>query len=155
MQWLVSDRITTVAALTANVASTAIETEDAAVLSFRMGRCGLVGTLNAGYYVIEGGKQTQIRLWGSAGWFHLELDGREQPLRWQSGHPDAPHGEQAWCWEPTDGYRDLAIEAVRFACGKGPPPITTAESLAALRAVFAGYAAAESGQTQEVACVAG
>ena len=39
---------------------------------------GLIGTLNAGYYVIDGGKQTQIRLWGRSGWFHLELDGRPQ-----------------------------------------------------------------------------
>jgi predicted dehydrogenase len=103
------------------------------------------------YYVVEGGKHTQLRLWGSLGWFHLELDGRERPLRWQSDHPDAPDGEQIFEWERRDGYRDLTAAAVAFAAGAGAPPITTKESRAALRAVFAGYTAAESGTTQRVA----
>ena len=103
------------------------------------------------YYVVQGGKHTQLRLWGSLGWFHLELDGRERPLRWQSDHPDAPDGEQIFEWERRDGYRDLTAAAVAFAAGAGPPPITTNESRAALQAVFAGYAAAESGISQRVA----
>ena len=103
------------------------------------------------YYVVQGGKHTQLRLWGSRGWFHLELDGRERPLRWQSDHPDAPEGEQVFEWERRDGYRDFTHMAVAFAVGTGPPPITTNESRAALQAVFAGYAAAGSGTTQHVA----
>ena len=127
LQWLVGDVITDVAALTANVGGSAIENEDAACVSFRMGKCGLMGTLNAGYYVIEGGKQTQLRLWGSKGWFHLELDGREQPLRWQSNHADAPDGEQVYEWETADGYADLTAACVAYACGVAPAPITTGE----------------------------
>ena len=164
---------------------------------------------------MQGGKHTQLRLWGSRGWFHLELDGRERPLRWQSDHPDAPDGEQVFEWyllehssslvlthmhdimmqpscmtrfqrsktvllllllllprhawvsnrtliihgwagetpndrERSDGYKDLTAAAVAFAAGAGLPPITTGESLAAMRAVFAGYAAAESGTTQHI-----
>jgi hypothetical protein len=68
-----------------------------------MSKTGLVGTLNAGYYCVDGGKQCQIRLWGSAGWFHLELDGRPRPLRWQSSHPDAPRGEQEFEWDDKVG----------------------------------------------------
>ena len=102
------------------------------------------------YYVVQGGKHTQLRLWGSLGWFHLELDGRERPLRWQSDHPDAPAGEQIFEWERRDAYRDFTAAAVAFAAGAGPPPITTSESRAVLRAVFACYAAAESGTTQRV-----
>eukprot|EP01045_Picozoa_sp_COSAG04_P026329 COSAG04_NODE_3635_length_2655_cov_2.605634_3_plen_84_part_00 len=49
-----------------------------------------MGTLNAGYYVTDGGKHCQLRLWGSSGWFHFELDGRPRPLVWQSNHPSAP-----------------------------------------------------------------
>ena len=55
-----------------------------------MARTGLMGTLNAGYYVTDGGKHCQLRLWGSSGWFHFELDGRPRPLVWQSNHPSAP-----------------------------------------------------------------
>ena len=43
LQWLVGDTITDVAALTANVGGSAIENEDAACVSFRMGRSGLMG----------------------------------------------------------------------------------------------------------------
>jgi|EP01047_Picozoa_sp_COSAG01_P036456 predicted dehydrogenase len=42
LQWLLGDTISAVAALTANVGSSKIETEDSAVLSFRM-QCGLQG----------------------------------------------------------------------------------------------------------------
>ena len=60
------------------------------VLWAGMARTGLMGTLNAGYYVTDGGKHCQLRLWGSSGWFHFELDGRPRPLVWQSNHPSAP-----------------------------------------------------------------
>jgi len=51
-----------------------------------------------------------------------------------------------------DGYAYTAfVRAVARACGSAaPPPVTTAESLAALRMVFAAYRAAESGQAQPV-----
>ena len=112
-----------------------------------------VGTLTTGYFAVDGGPANQIRLWGSRGWVHWELvhDGAERPLRWQSNHPDAPAGEQSWDWESPDGYQELTVAAVEFARGLGPPPLTTAESRAAMRVVFAGYAAAESGSTQRVA----
>jgi predicted dehydrogenase len=153
LQWLLGDRIGGVAALTANVVSDRIENEDATVLSFRMAGSGLVGTLNAGYYAVDGGPANQIRLWGSRGWLHwqLGLGGGEWPLRWQSNHRDAPAGEQSWEWEFPDGYKELTVAAVRFARGLGPPPITTADSRAAMRVVFAAYTAAESGSTQLVA----
>ena len=64
---------------------------------------------------------------------------------------DAPAGEQSWDWESPDGYQELTVAAVEFARGLRPPPLTTAESRAAMRVVFAGYAAAESGSTQRVA----
>ena len=51
----------------------------------------------------------------------------------------------------ADGYNDLVVAAVDGALGKGPMPMETAESLAALRAVFGGYAAASSGREQAVA----
>jgi hypothetical protein len=53
-------------------------------------------------------------------------------------------------WEKVDGYADLTGACVAFACGEGEAPITTCESRAALRAVFAGYDAAASGMTQTV-----
>ena len=159
IQWLVGDTLSAVTCLTANVTGAPLENEDAAVLSFQMENTGLVGTLNTGYYVIQGGKQCSIRLWGSEGWFFLELDGREAGprLQWQTNYDD-DSGVQTWEEPPpaaggskADGYRDLTVAAVRFANGRGPPPMRTSESRAVMRAVFAGYAAAESGRTQRIA----
>ena len=56
---------------------------------------------------------------------------------------------EEFCIQNDDMCRTAAC--VAYACGKGEPPITTGESRAALRSVFAGYAAAASGMTQRVA----
>lgn len=149
IQHLLGSPIGEINGFTENVGGEPIQVEDSAVLSFRFAN-GANGTLNTGYY-LQRSKQTEIRIWGSAGWLELKLHER-QPLRWYSTQPGQPSEVQTFDYAGEAGLYTLffadAIEAIR----KGTrPPITTAESLRALRVVFAGYEAAESGRTQTVA----
>ena len=93
LQYLIGDRIVRVSAICENVGGQPIEVEDAAVVSFRCQK-GLVGTLNTGYY-LDRGYQNQIRVWGSKGWFHLDLPSGA-PLKWYSTHSEAPRGIQSF-----------------------------------------------------------
>ena len=120
LQYLTGDRIDRISALCENVGGQPIDVEDAAVVTFRI-RGGLVGTLNAGYY-LDRFYQNQIRLWGSKGWMHLDLPSGE-PLKWYSTHPDAPRGVQLFYYQddpqlvrnPDPGRRG-------FHAGAGPAP---------------------------------
>ena len=149
LQYLIEDRIDRISALCENVGGQPIDVEDAAVVTFRM-RGGLVGTLNAGYY-LDRSKQNQIRLWGSKGWMHLELTSGE-PLKWYSTHPEAPRGVQFFPYQdnPTQRYGSLVHAAVDFARGQAPPPMTAEECLHLMRVVFAAYRSAETGRTQDL-----
>ncbi len=149
LQYLIEDRIDRISALCENVGGQPIEVEDAAVVAFRM-RGGLVGTLNAGYY-LDRSKQNQIRLWGSKGWMHLELTSGE-PLKWYSTHPDAPRGVQLFYYQdnPNRRYGTLIQAAVDFTRGQAPPPMTAEECLHLMRVIFAGYRSAETGRTQDL-----
>ena len=149
LQYLIEDRIDRISALCENVGGQPIEVEDAAVVAFRM-RGGLVGTLNAGYY-LDRSKQNQIRLWGSKGWMHLELTSGE-PLKWYSTHPDAPRGVQLFYYQDNSNrrYGTLIQAAVDFTRGQAPPPMTAQECLHLMRVIFAGYRSAETGRTQDL-----
>ena len=149
LQYLIEDRIDRISALCENVGGQPIDVEDAAVVAFRM-RGGLVGTLNAGYY-LDRSKQNQIRLWGSKGWMHLELTSGE-PLKWYSTHPDASRGGQLFPYQDDSShrYRTLIHAAVDFARGLAPPPMTAEECLHLMRVVFAAYRSAETGRTQDL-----
>lgn len=131
-----------------NVGGQPIEVEDSAVVCFRFAS-GATGTLNTGYY-LDAGKQSEIRVWGSHGWLRLEHLER-RPLQWYSTRPDARRGVQQFEYAGEAGLYSLffqdAIDAVRHGT---PPPISTRESLRALRTVFSAYRAVESGRTQTV-----
>ena len=148
LQYLIEDRIDRISALCENVGGQPIEVEDAAVVTFRM-RGGLVGTLNAGYY-LDRFYQNQIRLWGSKGWMHLDLPSGE-PLKWYSTHPDAPRGVQLFYYQDDPNlYGTLIQTAVDFTRGQAPPPMTAEECLHLMRVIFAGYRSAETGRTQDL-----
>ena len=55
-------------------------------------------------------------------------------------------------WKPTEpaGYTPWVQHVVRAAIGLEKPILSPNESLQALRVVFAGYRAAETGRTQVV-----
>ena len=148
LQYLIGDRIDRISALCENVGGQPIDVEDAAVVTFRM-RGGLVGTLNAGYY-LDRFYQNQIRLWGSKGWMHLDLPSGE-PLKWYSTHPDAPRGVQLFYYQDDPNlYGTLIQAAVDFTRGQAPPPMTAEECLHLMRVIFAGYRSAETGRTQDL-----
>jgi predicted dehydrogenase len=151
IQFLTGDRIDRITSLCENVGGQPIEVEDAAVVSFRLSK-GLVGTLNTGYYLDED-YQNQVRVWGSKGWFHLDLPYGET-VKWYSTHPEAPRGVQFFQYQddpnPPYLYGPLVQEAVDAALGLSQPPMTAQECLHLMRVIFAGYRAAETGRTQEV-----
>lgn len=148
IQQLLGESITEIHCFTQNVGGQPIDVEDSAVLSFRFAS-GATGTHNTGYY-LDRGKQSEIRIWGSQGWMRVaHLEG--EPLEWYSTRPGEP--QEIRKFEYSDSrlmyhlfFQD-AIDAIRSG---GAPPISTAESLRALRVVFAGYEAAKTGQAQKI-----
>ena len=148
IQYLFSDPIQQVAAFCENVGGQPIEVEDAAVVSFRC-RSGMVGTLNAGYY-LDRGYHNQVRVWGSTGWFHVDLPSGE-PMQWHSTHRNAPKGVQEFYYAgEAGGYVVMMQQAIDAALGQAEPPITGPECLQVLKVIFAAYRAAETGTTQQV-----
>ena len=148
IQQLLDDPIREINGFTQNVGGQPIRVEDSAVLSFRFAN-GATGTHNTGYY-LDHGKQSEIRIWGSHGWLRLaHLEG--QPLKWYSTKSGSPKEIQTFKYTDTREMYHLffqdAIDAIR---GGTPPPITTSESLRALRVVFAAYKAVATGRTQQL-----
>ncbi len=148
IQMLMGDSIREINAFCQNVGGQPIEVEDAAVVNFRF-PSGMIGTLNTGYY-LDRGKQTQIRIWGAQGWLHLDLIAKK-PLEWYSTHPKAPRGVQQYHYKDEGGlYQRFFQDAIDAIIQDSDPPITSDESLRALKVVFSGYRAAQSGSTQTV-----
>ena len=146
IQYLVGDSIREVTGFCQNVGGQPIEVEDAAVVNFRFPG-GMIGTLNTGYY-LDQGKQLQISVWGSHGWLRLDFRATT-PLTWYATHPEAPRSVQQFD-DTAGGYQPFFQEAINAALGKTEWPITSSESLRALKVVFAAYRAAQSGMTQTV-----
>ncbi len=148
IQHLLDDPIQEINGFTQNVGGQPIRVEDSAVVSFRFAS-GATGTHNAGYY-LDRGEQSEIRIWGSHGWLRLaHLEG--EPLQWYSTKPGAPRGTQTFKYTDTREMYHLFFQDAIDAIRKGtPPPITTGESLRALRVVFAAYEAVATGRTQQV-----
>ncbi len=148
IQHLLDDPIQEINGFTQNVGGQPIRVEDSAVVSFRFAS-GATGTHNTGYY-LDRGKQSEIRIWGSHGWLRLaHLEG--EPLQWYSAKPGAPRGIQTFKYTDTREMYHLFFQDAIDAIRKGtPPPITTGESLRALRVVFAAYEAVATGRTQQV-----
>jgi len=148
IQHLLDDPIQEINGFTQNVGGQPIRVEDSAVVSFRFAS-GATGTHNAGYY-LDRGKQSEIRIWGSHGWLRLaHLEG--EPLQWYSTKPGAPRGIQTFKYTDTREMYHLFFQDAIDTIRKGTsPPITTGESLRALRVVFAAYEAVATGRTQQV-----
>lgn len=133
---LIGDDVAEVAAFTATLGGAPVAIEDAAALALRFAG-GSLGTLTSGYY-LEAGYQSHLRIWGSAGW--LALDAGTDPVLQVQRRGTAV----ANVTPPRSGdvYAALVTAAAAAALGTGDPPISTAESLRAVRTVFAGYEAA-------------
>jgi predicted dehydrogenase len=131
-----------VAGFTANVGGQSLGVEDSAAAALHFDN-GMLGTLTSGYY-LDRGYHSHLKLWGSTGWLHLQPM-EDQPLRWSS--TQGPNAGQIQTWtgdkEPR-GYTPFVRAAVQACANLTPPPITSQESLRALRTVFAVYSAAET-----------
>lgn len=134
--------ITQITGFTGNVGGQPLDTEDSAAVALRFAN-GTFGTLTSGYYV-DRGKQAFLKFWGANGWLEIQPDRTGSPLEWQTnGQPvqrTTPSG--------AGGYTPWVQHVVRVALGAEAPVLTARESLQALRVVFAGYKAAETGRTQ-------
>ncbi|MEM7012749.1 MAG: Gfo/Idh/MocA family oxidoreductase [Verrucomicrobiota bacterium] len=148
IQQLLDEPIVEISGFTNNVGGQPIGVEDSAVVSFKF-ESGVTGVHNTGYY-LNRGKQSEIRIWGSDGWLRLaHLEG--EPLEWLSTKGDRPNLVQTFEYDDRllmyHQFFQEAIDAIRT---DGEPPISTAESLRALRVVFAAYEAVETGKTQKI-----
>jgi len=148
IRFLTGDNITQVCGFCRNVGGQPIEVEDASVVSMVFSS-GMVGTLNTGYY-LDRGYANLVALWGSEGWFRFEPR-LPSALTWYSTANAASRGIQRLPeMEPVNIYDRTLQAAIDFTRGLRPPYMTTTDSVAALRVVFAAYRAAETGITQKV-----
>jgi len=144
--YITGSPITQVAGFTGNVGGQPIDTEDSAAVALKFAN-GTFGTLTSGYY-IDRDKHMFIKVWGSDGWLEIHRDRPENPLEWSSYKQP---GIQRMKPTPQGGYTPWVNHVVRAALGMEPAVLTANESLHALRVVFAGYKAAETGRTQSIA----
>jgi len=137
-------KITQIAGFNGNVGGQPIDTEDSAAVALKFAN-GTFGTLTSGYYV-DKGKELFFKFWGANGWLEIHHDRPEAPLEWQvNGQP-----VQRLKPKPPGGYTPWVQHVVRASLGLESPVLTANESLHALKVVFAGYKAAETGRTQTI-----
>ena len=132
----------------ANIGGQPISTEDSAVATLRFSN-GMLGTLNSGYY-LDRGYHTQIRIWGSNGWVNLDSTG-EPKMTWSEA--TGPRAGQVQIFEaPTEprGYSPFAGHVVSAIARNTIPPVSTQDSLNALRTVFGIYKAAATGRATTI-----
>jgi predicted dehydrogenase len=141
--------IVKVAGFTANVGGQPLDVEDSAAAALLFDN-GSLGTITSGYY-LDKGYHSHLKIWGSAGWLHLEPM-QPVPLRWST-----TTGEQAGKVQEFTGSKDprgygpFVLQAIEACRTTSDPPIGTSDSLRAVNTVFAIYRAAATGQAVEAA----
>lgn len=135
----------------ANVGGQPISAEDSAVATLHFSN-GMLGTLNSGYY-LDTGYQTQIRIWGSKGWLNLDSTGAVKMTWYENTGPKAKQLQTLDSPTEPRGYSPFVAQAVTAISHSTAPPITTQESLNALRTVFGIYEAAETGKLVQTGSV--
>jgi len=142
--FLTGTAITQTTGAIANVGGQPVSAEDSAVATLRFSN-GMLGTLNSGYY-LDAGYHTQIRIWGSKGWLNLDPIG-EQKMTWYEN--TGANSKQLQVFDrPIDprGYSPFVAQVVTAIANDATPPVTTQESLNAIRTVFGIYEAAATGR---------
>ncbi len=145
--YITGSKVQQVAGFTGNVGGQPIDTEDSAAISMRFEN-GTLGTLTSGYY-LDRSKQLFFKIWGSHGWVEVNHQ-TPNPLEWFSTKDARPAVKRFTGATTPSGYTPFVGHVIRSAMGLEAPPLTTDDSLHALRTVFAAYRAAESGKTQRV-----
>ncbi len=134
-----------------NIGGQPITVEDSAVATLRFSN-GMLGSLNSGYY-LDSSYHTQIRIWGSKGWMNLDSIGSPK-LTWYEN--EGAKAKQLQTFEESTeprGYSPFVARVITAVARNSAPPITTQESLNALRTVYGIYKAAETGSATKTAAV--
>lgn len=149
--YLTGQPITEVTGAVANAGKQPITVEDSAVATLRFEK-GILGTINSGYY-LNSGYHTQIRIWGSNGWLNLDSVGADKMTWYENTGPNAKQVQKFE--DPTEprGYSPYVEQVVSAIANDKAPPITTTESLNAIRTVFAIYQASETGSATKTAAL--
>jgi len=142
--YLTGSRIRQVAGFTSNVGGQPLDIEDSAVVAMRFDN-GTNGTLTSAYF-LDRGYHSFIKIWGSQGWLCVQKH-TDNPLEWYT-NSEKKIQRYTGPLEPS-GYTPFVGHVVRASLGAAPP-LTTDDSVLALKAVFAAYRAAESGATQDI-----
>ncbi len=144
--YLTGSRVNEVAGFIGNAGGQPIDVEDSAAAALRFDN-GSLGTLTSGYYV-DKGYHSQIKIWGADGWLELRMHGAPAPLSWYL-NKDGTVKQYQGLREPT-GYGPFVRHMVRAAAGIEQAVLNAEDCRHVLRAVFATYRAAATGQTQKV-----
>ena len=147
IMYLTESKIVEAAGFAGIVGGQPLKVEDSAAMAVRFDN-GSFGTITSGYY-LDKGYHSHIKIWGSHGWVQLEPHGGE-PLVWYSTKESAPQIQKYAGPVNESSYTPLIKACVRASLDLEPQPLTGAESLHALKTVFACYRAAETGQSQKV-----
>jgi predicted dehydrogenase len=147
-QFITGQRVSRICGFAENVGGQPIQVEDSASVAMEFSG-GMVATLQSGYY-LDRNYHSLIRIWGADGWVSMDLVSGK-PLEWHlngSGGIEtmAPGGDVS-----GESYAKFVQAAIDAARGAAPPPVTGAECLQALEAVFALYQASSTGRTQQIA----
>lgn len=135
----------------ANVGGQPITAEDSAVATLKFSN-GMLGTMNSGYY-LDTSYHTQIRIWGSKGWMNLDSVGTPKLTWYENMGPQAKQIQTMDAATDPRGYSPFVARVVSAIANNTAPPVTTQESLNALRTVFGIYQAAETGSAAQIAAV--
>lgn len=138
---LTGSEIEKVSGMIANVGGQPIKIEDSAVATLKFD-AGFLGTMTSGYY-LDKRYHSGIKVWGSKGWLQLNQM-RDVPLQWyvNGGKVEEFQGSK----QPR-GYTPYVQACVAACANDTEPPISTSDSLRALKTVFGIYEAAETGRT--------
>ncbi|HUG82385.1 MAG TPA: Gfo/Idh/MocA family oxidoreductase [Bryobacterales bacterium] len=145
--YISGSRIVEVAGFTGNVGGQPLDVEDSAAVALRFDN-GSFGTATSGYY-LDQGYHSHIKIWGAEGWLQIDKHGG-LPLQWYSRTEDNPSIHRVESLDGPSGYTPFVETCVRASAGLAPPPLSTNDSLYALKTVFASYAAAETARTQAI-----
>jgi predicted dehydrogenase len=142
--FVTKSKIREVAAFIGNVGGQPIDTEDSAVVAIRFAD-GTLGTITSGYY-LDKSYHSMLKVWGSHGWAEMRKHSG-QGLEWYSTKETTPIVHRVNKDNEPTGYTPFIQRVVRAVAGLEPPPLTTDDSLEALKVIFAAYRAAETGRS--------
>jgi predicted dehydrogenase len=151
MRWSTSSEITEVAAVMDTLSGEAINVEDVAALSLRLGN-GAIGSLHVAYTTDKATDQLFFGLRGTLGWLNWERSGPEIEVR--STHPDWAAAETRvlrFAADAAEGYGgnvgNIALRRFIASFREGAAPVFTPDdSLRVLEVLDAAQESARSGR---------